>query len=84
MAITNNNTERTITKVNDGNDSFNAVNVETNELVEGGDLISETIEVIEDNSSSQGPSGQIITRVYSDDVKTRKVNGEVRSIITRG
>jgi len=80
MATVNNNTERTITKVNDGNDSFNAVNVETTELVEGGDLISETTETV-DNGLTEGT---ITTRVYSDDVKTRKVNGEVRSIITRG
>ena len=80
MATINNNTARTITKENDGNDSFNAVNVETTELVEGGDLISETTETV-DNGLTQGT---ITTKVFSDDVKTRKVNGEVRSIITRG
>ena len=83
MATVNNNTERTITKVNDGNDSFNAVNVETTELVEGGDLISETTETTSGGNHG-GTDGTIVTRVYSDDVTTRKVNGEVRSIITRG
>ena len=72
MSITNTNTSRTITKVNDGNDSFNATNVETNELVEGGELISTTTE------------GDVTINTYSDDVHTRRVNGEVRAIITRG
>jgi hypothetical protein len=82
MAISNTNTPRTITKVNDGNDSFNATNVETNELVEG-TLIS--TEVINSDLDVEGNTTQTTTiNTYSDDVATRRVNGEVRAIITRG
>ena len=73
--ITNITNERTINNSQDGLQENEVAKVQTIEVVEGG-------EVLETNVIDT-PNGAIIETVLSDSVYTRKVNGEVRSIITR-